>query len=56
MSLNMAFSLILSELKKKALYNYVHCHEFRGFPCASLTADSDFTFVTYSNKEDDLVR
>ena len=30
--------LILSELNNKALYNYVHSHEFRGFTCALLTA------------------
>jgi hypothetical protein len=50
------YSLIISELKNKALYKYVRSHAFRGFPRASLTADSDFTFVTYPNQEHHLVR
>lgn len=50
------YYLILSELKNKASYNYVHSQEFRCFSRSSLTADTDFTFLTYPNQEDSLVR
>jgi hypothetical protein len=43
------YSLILSELKNKALYYYVQSHEFRCFSRSSLTADTDFTLLTYPN-------
>jgi len=37
------YYFILSELKNKTLYNYVHSHEFRCFSRSSLRADTDLS-------------